>query len=121
MVADDDRVYMPRTRPWNAPEWHHRAFTTSDAIKMDVYSFGMLCLWFLFKDTEGYPTHSHIDELKLNDTLPVLAQQLVLKTPGLSERQRSNLNSFFNVTIVRDPNGRIKDFRQLVQLLSQNR
>jgi serine/threonine protein kinase len=120
LAADESLIYMPRTKPWNAPEWHHRGFKMSNAIKMDVYSFGMLCLWFLFKETEGYPDQSDIDEAKLNDTLLALAQQLLMGTAGLNDKQQSNLSSFFNLTLVRDPNSRSKDFKQLLQLLDQD-
>ncbi|KAF8539361.1 kinase-like domain-containing protein, partial [Trichophaea hybrida] len=39
------KVYLPKSRPWNAPEHHVREFTAPDAKLTDVYSFGMLCLW----------------------------------------------------------------------------
>ncbi|KAH8592616.1 kinase-like domain-containing protein, partial [Bisporella sp. PMI_857] len=46
--AEDDLIYIPESIPWNAPERTHRAFTPSSAVKMDIYSFGLLCLWILF-------------------------------------------------------------------------
>lgn len=39
---------MPTSRPWNAPEHHERELHPKAAKAMDVYSFGMLCLWLLF-------------------------------------------------------------------------
>ncbi|CAD6584160.1 MAG: hypothetical protein ASARMPRED_001618 [Alectoria sarmentosa] len=50
----DHLIHMPRSRGWNAPEWHHRGFTYRDAEKMDVYSFGLLCLWLFFFDELEY-------------------------------------------------------------------
>ena len=35
----DDLVRMPRSRPWDAPEWHHRGFTPTQAMEMDAYFF----------------------------------------------------------------------------------
>ena len=40
-----DLIFMPRSWPWAAPEWHHRGFTPAQATKMDTYSFGMLVLY----------------------------------------------------------------------------
>ena len=42
------KVILPKSRPWNAPEHHFGEFNAQEAKKTDVYSFGMLCLWFLF-------------------------------------------------------------------------
>ena len=42
-------VLLQKSRPWNAPEHHFGEFKAHEAKKTDVYSFGMLCLWVLFK------------------------------------------------------------------------
>ncbi|KAF2806243.1 kinase-like protein [Mytilinidion resinicola] len=44
----DDLIAMPRSVPWNAPEHRGQKFRPLDAQRMDVYSYGMLCLWLLF-------------------------------------------------------------------------
>src|SRR5438046_9225474 len=49
-VNDEELVKMPKSWPWNAPEHHHRGFKPSQARKMDAYSFGILCLWLMFKE-----------------------------------------------------------------------
>jgi serine/threonine protein kinase len=49
MVNEGHSVLMPKTVPWNAPEHHHRGFSPQDAKRMDIYSFGLLCLWILFE------------------------------------------------------------------------
>ncbi|KAF2685426.1 TPR-like protein [Lentithecium fluviatile CBS 122367] len=46
--GENDLINIPISVPWNAPEYHNRAFYPQDAKAMDVYSFGMLCLWLLF-------------------------------------------------------------------------
>ena len=48
-VGESGKVFLPKSRPWNAPEHHFRNFKVHEAKNMDVYSFGMLCLWFLFR------------------------------------------------------------------------
>jgi serine/threonine protein kinase len=55
--GQDDIVFLPRSVPWAAPEWHHRWFTAMDAKKMDVYSFGLVCLWLILgPGPDGYKT-----------------------------------------------------------------
>ena len=45
-------VYMPQSVPWTAPEHHHRGFTFHQAVKMEIFSFGLFALWFLTKDAD---------------------------------------------------------------------
>ena len=62
-------------------EWHHQQFTMSDAMKMDTYSFGLLCLWFLFHGTEGFPDLTYIEQMKFSgDALLTLAQIMLFET-----------------------------------------
>ena len=47
--GENDLIIMPKSEPWNAPEHHHRLHLLAQARKMDVYSYGMLCFWFIFE------------------------------------------------------------------------
>ena len=47
-VDESGKVFLPKSRPWDAPEHHFGGLTAQEAKKTDVYSFGMLCLWILF-------------------------------------------------------------------------
>ena len=47
-AGESGKVFLPKSRPWNAPEHHLGEFNAQEAKKTDVYSFGMLCLWLLF-------------------------------------------------------------------------
>ncbi|KAL9615144.1 MAG: hypothetical protein Q9167_000462 [Letrouitia subvulpina] len=51
-ICDDDEamVFLPRSKPWNSPEHHYRGVPFWQATKMDIYSFGLVCLWILFGD-----------------------------------------------------------------------
>ena len=99
------RINMPASPHWNPPESDDGCgFTFTEAQKMDAYSFGMLCLWFLFggrhseikdipphvfeakrdsvisfqrlpKDDEQ---HNILPDLKSKDKLPGLAQWLIM-------------------------------------------
>ena len=44
-----DRISMPDIGPWNAPEHHDRSFGPEQAKQMEIYSFGLLCFWLVFK------------------------------------------------------------------------
>ena len=46
-TSRDQLVRLPKSEPWFAPEYHHRDFKLHMAQRMDIYSFGMLCLWIL--------------------------------------------------------------------------
>src|ERR1700722_13721602 len=40
---------IPATKPWNAPEWHSRGFKMRAAQALDIYSYGLVCLWMFCK------------------------------------------------------------------------
>jgi serine/threonine protein kinase len=48
---DEDRLKLPITVPWNAPEVDrlNREWTPSQAKQADLFSFGMLCVWLVFE------------------------------------------------------------------------
>src|SRR5436305_6144975 len=77
VLSDDELVNMPRTAYWVAPEWHHRGFTTAGAMKMDMYSFGMLCLWVLFYNIQGNVTCDFRNNLDSAKAVSVLATTAV--------------------------------------------
>jgi hypothetical protein len=121
-ASDDDLIKMPISKPWNAPEWHHRGVKLSEARAMDVYSFGMLCLWLLFKENKNYSNdNTTLEQLKSDDLLSDFAHQLIVTTTGLNTEQGHNLDLFFNSTLVRDPKRRNLDFKKLLHLLAPNR
>lgn len=120
-VSDNELVKMPRSLYWVAPEWHSRGFTTADAMKMDMYSFGMLCLWLLFYNTQENTTGDFYSSLDSAKTVLVLAHQLIIATAGLDDQKRSNLNQFFNLTLANNPADRSLDFNHLIRLFTPHR
>jgi serine/threonine protein kinase len=134
-------LYMPKSWPWNAPEHHHRGFKPSEAVKMDIYSFGMLCLWFLFKErlSETIPqevlgdrrgvgfsslpfgrhqSQNLLADLKSEDMLPTLASYLITTTTGLNDEEKGTLHELFNSSLICDPDERSSDLEHLLRLLS---
>lgn len=146
LAMTDDCITVPRTRPWNAPEWHHRGFTLKGAKKLDVYSFGMLCLWLLCKDTlfetsreplpilkewdrvdlftqhpEGFPGRTFLEVLKAEDQMPILARELLTLNTGLDQERKSKLSKLFLLCLTREPTDRSSDFVEILELLSQTK
>jgi serine/threonine protein kinase len=120
-IADDQcLVYLPRTRPWYAPEWRKTAFFHAEAVKVDIFAYGLLSLWILFLHEDNFPPMEELEVMKLDNRLPKLARQLVANAIGLSSDERTNLTSFFHLTLSYDPNVRSDEFFALVHLLSCN-
>lgn len=141
VAGKEGTVVLPKSRPWHAPEHHFGDFKVADAKKTDVYSFGILCLWILFRDRlseiseeiitestrtlevvsfEGhFPLHraSLIERLKNDDKIVGLAQKLIQTTSGFDSGRKSSLEEFFHLSVARDSKYRTLDIGQLVDLL----
>ena len=129
------RVFLPKSRPWNAPEHHFGEFTTTGAKNTDVYSFGMLCLWALFGSAQTECKYEGIsfdgsnrprtplEQLKDGGELEIVANQLIDSIPLLSfnAEQRIRLKEFFKLTVQLSPENRTSDVGNLVGLLNQER
>jgi len=139
-AAEAGKVLLPKSRPWNAPEYHSGEFKAFEAKKTDVYSFGMLCLWVLFGNrlaeipqttaegvTElisfdaplrhGRPTL--LERLKDEDKVEYIANQLMESMPDLNPEYRIRLKELFSVTLPLNPEKRTSDLGKSVGFLSQ--
>ena len=101
---------------------------------MDVYSFGLLCLWLLFFDKQSLITAADIkngsqwpledfetlNSMKYEDTLKDFACVQVESTQGLSANEKRDLIYFFMSAIVNDPHERASDLNDLVVLLGHS-
>ena len=129
---DQDLVRVPESVPWTAPEHHTRHFLASRARKMDIYSFGVVCLWLLF---EGIPlnstaalgadiTSSFKDVLvsRANgDGFLEFSLEVVGQDGRFSNDAKARLDHFFASTLAKDPNKRSSNLGQLLHLLVPNR
>ena len=137
--GDQDLIKMPKSEPWNAPEHHNRYFYPQGAKAMDVYSFGMLCLWLLFgvesSETMPYPlgtAHeagsfsfeaqywSKEGDLLLfwkRERLLEWAMRLVTKRRTIATKTMENLARFFQSSLSVNPQTRITDWNGLLRLL----
>jgi serine/threonine protein kinase len=134
-TSEDETVFLPKSRPWNAPEHHFGEFKVVEAKKTDVYSFGMLCLWVLLGsmpiqrssteymfDTSTGPFTS-LENLKYDDKVEHLANQLMELVPlaGLNLENRILLKEIFSWTVQRRPERRTSDLKRVVGLLRNER
>ena len=113
-ASPNDLVRMPRSRPWDAPEWHHRGFTPAQAMKMDAYSFGMVVLWILGYATLEDAGGTFMGDLHTATEAADLARQL---SESMFRTTKLDLNPFFNATLTHDQINRCSDFVHLQELL----
>jgi serine/threonine protein kinase len=141
-----DSKTMPKSPIWSAPEWHHRRFSAAAAKKMDIFSWGLLCLWLLTEDDAleniqslqgwtkppeqfiSFDDHqplqqNSLEAWKLNklDLFVPLAALLVDQQPRISTENKKRLASFFQSTLSIVPNKRSADYDMLMHLLDPAR
>lgn len=117
----DGLIMMPMSQPWNPPEHHHRGFTSIDAMKMDVYSFGLVCLWLLFFNSDKRDHKDFFTALEDQSNLQCFAYSLVtaeFEHPDILLEERTRLLEFFESALAKDPRQRSSSFQLLMQVLS---
>jgi len=139
---EDDLVLVPKSWPWCAPEHNRDKFKPAQAQKMDVFSFGILCLWILFEKylsgiislpqeaqwaeryfrskEESHLSKQALDDLKQGDELVMLARQLVLVEKDLDENKKQALVEFFSVSLTCEPDRRKDSVEDLLSRLMLN-
>jgi serine/threonine protein kinase len=140
--GENDKISFPRSRPWNAPEYHDRYFFPEEAKRMDVYSFGLLCFWFLFGtcgqlplapwmqyDAECISFEGNSESLDVleclkeneDDDLLRWIAWIINRHDGFDEGERNHLNQFFCITLVRKPDQRNMNYNDLISSLTPHR
>ncbi|KAI3322013.1 hypothetical protein HD806DRAFT_523435 [Xylariaceae sp. AK1471] len=129
-----DRLELPRSWPWYAPEYlEYPDFTPQQAMRMDVFSFGMLCLWLIFeKNLSGViPLANELpDILRSSDgigcPLKLLAEckhyrlltefshRLVMQETTLDVSTQQKLQRLFSSSLSHEPHQRDIDMVHLV-------
>jgi serine/threonine protein kinase len=129
--GDEDVQPVPKSRPWHAPEHDFDLYNLVQALKMDVFSFSMLCLWILFEKQlsgvallpqnmywaedylpknqfEGQDKHV-LKALKGAEKLGDFAQQLIVAEKELDNADRQDMKMLFAEALVHDPRNRTYD------------
>ena len=118
-ATDNDLVTMPKSDLWTAPEHHHRQVRPTQARKMDIYSFGMLCLWLLFYNIGSNRDGNFKKDLK-ETHLGVYHYgfQKIRETADPTLQGRGKIRRLFSLSLSQDPAERARDFGDLIELLS---
>lgn len=111
---------MPSSKPWAAPEHHHRGFEQSQLFKMDIYSFGMLCLWLLFYNTEHSPDRDFAHDVHSDTCQSVLehSHQLLTTTREFGDVDKALLGKLFDLCLTHDADQRAQTMVPVMALLS---
>lgn len=140
-LSPGQRLKLPRSLPWNAPENDRsaREWTMTAAKKTDVYSFGLLCFWLLFETylsgtrplpvalrasawsqhfasassmSTDAPDMETLMNLKASNGLIDCARDLLV-TQGLAQSQRTAIEDVLTVCLSSDPEMRDTNFRDI--------
>ena len=113
MNDNEGFVDMPLSEPWNAPEWHHRRHNFSDIIAMDIYSLGLVCLWFFLRSEllelgilfeAASPSEcARLESLKNQDEILSVAHDIIEHSPGMSSSERRDLRETFVCCLALNP------------------
>jgi hypothetical protein len=139
LASEDEDIPMPKSWPWYAPEYRLYC-NQAQGRKMDIFSFGMLCLWVMFEKylsataplpqealwaeqylpnkTEKNQSKRFLEELKNTDKLVLFAQQLVTAERDLVDSQKQALRKMFGASLPCSPDERAADLKQLVICLT---
>ena len=141
--SHNDLISMPKSEPWNAPERHDRSIKTEQGKQMNVYSFGMLCFWLVFKAGSSIdlplpqdmtleigqfvsfernrPEENLLQVWRMDNKLIDWICWLIWQDSNFDNSKKSHLMSFFRSTLAFDPRSRCIEFNELLSLLVPNR
>ncbi|KAH8885906.1 kinase-like protein [Thozetella sp. PMI_491] len=136
-ALDNHRIMLPESKPWFAPEClRYPGFSPQEAVRTDIFSFGMLCLWFIFErhlsgilpSLEGLPPEiacynytgedrslKLLAEIKDKGALEQIATSLVMLETDWDDAMKDMLKRFFRQCLPYDPASRAVDMQQLLQ------
>lgn len=137
---ESDRIQLPKSWPWGAPEHGQFAVRPSEARKMDVFSFGMTCLWLLFEErlsvynlpeTAGrnatwsenlseYKTRSVLEFLRRNGQAIIIAEGFVDDSTCWEDKEKETIKKLFRGSLSTDPSLR-EDMKGLLDCLQSDR
>ena len=118
----DELVRLPKSAPWFAPEHHRRFFKLHMAQRMDIYSFGMLCLWTLLVSSKNNDEIlALLSKWKEEDMVRDEARRVIESLMGLSVALKIELQKFLDLVLVAEPEHRCSDLRELIGCLIADR
>jgi len=146
-TCEDDIIFIPQSRPWNAPEYDPSEnlsceFIPSRAKRMDIYSFGMICVWFLFAEyfagrkplpesalwalktflLDGKPRAARniLEDLKNEDNLLRVAHDILKSENTMNELEKGCLELLLDQTLALNEAKRANDIYALLAILNSH-
>ena len=114
-------ISIPYKEGWNAPEhidsehrdgYRSRNYEPLAAKRIDIYSYGLLCLWLCAKSCEDLPKpkdhHRNRDQYL----------SFIGKIEDLNNRKQEDLMELIHLTLAYEPERRCLDFRRLLSHIS---
>lgn len=127
LITNEVYVTTPQSAPWNAPEWHHREHKFPEIAKMDVFSYGMLCLWLLFRrecsdqgvsfDIPGQCRINRLNGLKHENQLLNIAVDITKQSALVPRDTKTFLTSLFRLCLASNPDDRAFNINHLFRCL----
>lgn len=122
-----DCVELPWSPPWNAPEVNidNHVFTYPEARATDMYSLGLICLWFLFLQP-AYSTanvqvvYDLMRSMKEAGKVKELAANHVDNSTSMNLSTRLTMGAFFHWTLADDPRDRRGDLQDFLNRLNEH-
>ena len=115
---DGDHNCLPKSSGWTGPEWHRRGFKFADAVKMDIYSFGMVCAWILvISHQPDVMRRILVNESSPKDSIYDCLNDLKMNTSAGYD-DTANIETLFERTLASSPLKRASVFEQILPLIS---
>ncbi|KAI1742629.1 kinase-like domain-containing protein [Xylaria scruposa] len=126
-VAQSERITLPRSDPWYAPEVRFdKSYSLLEAKRTDIYSFGLLLLWMISysgtddrKSPQAVPMIEKIKNAKEEETIIEFAKIVVNSIAELDQVEKKSLIAFFELTLAQDPSQRTVDLQDSMKSFSE--
>ena len=139
---EDETIALLKSPPWHAPEYTYEGIKPAQARKMDVFSLGMLFLWFMFEryfcgdkalpeeidwaaeyfNSEGHtPLEIIMERLKQDGYLVRLAHHFLMAEDDINAEQREGLKQFFSNSLAIASKSRQGSIRELLKSFNVTR
>lgn len=109
-------AYMPKSVPWTAPEYHHCGFTFNEAVKMDIYSFGLFAFWFLLEVADEPKTCIFQEDGAEGDprTITELAKRLLRARVPRDPIIEAKVGQLFDLSLAYYPDQRARSMTEII-------
>jgi serine/threonine protein kinase len=128
-VEDDEILKIPMTQPWVDPNWDPLGHTFEEAVNMDIFSLGLVCLYIVFTSeleclistsstiSKSDAIRNLLFQWKNEDSIHWNVDRLLESSSDIDPSDRSLLRKFFDQTLSRSQKKRANKVAELLKLL----